>query len=29
MVKIVKDELTELMGGTKAKFEVTGSLPLC
>ena len=25
MVKIVKDELTELMGGTEAKFEITGS----
>src|ERR1044072_5514147 len=25
MVKIVKDELTELMGGTEAKFEITGN----
>jgi signal recognition particle subunit SRP54 len=25
MVKIVQDELTELMGGTEAKFDVTGS----
>ena len=25
MVKIVKDELTELMGGTEAKFEINGN----
>jgi signal recognition particle subunit SRP54 len=25
MVKIVKDELTELMGGTEAKFDITGN----
>ena len=25
MVKIVQDELTELMGGTEVKFEITGN----
>src|SRR6187200_1175187 len=25
MVKIVQDELTDLMGGTEAKFDITGN----